>query len=203
VTDEHEVGRLMRRIEDEALRMGMLVDDLLLLARLDQERPLAFASVDLVTVVGDVVHDARAVAPERTLEVRVDGDPPIVSGDDARLHQVVQNLVTNALRYTPPDTPVLVRLRSGDGRAVVEVIDHGPGLSGEARHRVFERFYRTDSSRSRNDGGAGLGLSIVAALVAAHGGRVSVTDTPGGGATFRVDLPLAASAERPPVTPRA
>ena len=191
VTDDREVRRLMRRIEDEALRMGMLVDDLLLLARLDQERPLAFAPVDVVTVVGDVVHDARAVAPERTIDIRVDGEPPIVAGDDARLHQVVQNLVTNALRYTPPDTSILVRVRTERDKAVVEVVDHGPGLTGDARTRVFERFYRVDSARSRDAGGAGLGLSIVAALVAAHGGEVSVSDTPGGGATFRVNLPLA------------
>ena len=191
VRDENEIARLMRRIEDEALRMGMLVDDLLLLARLDQERPIAFAPVDLVTVVGDVVHDAKAVAPQRAVDVAVDGDPPIVAGDDARLHQVVQNLVTNALRHTPADTPIEVRLTSEARQAVVEVVDHGGGLSPEIRERVFERFYRVESSRTRDAGGAGLGLSIVAALVSAHGGSVSVQDTPGGGATFRVVLPLA------------
>ena len=191
VRDPKEVSRLMRRVEDEAMRMGMLVDDLLLLARMDQERPLHVIPVDLLTVVADVVHDARAVAPGRDIDLQVLGAPPIVSGDDARLHQVVQNLVTNALRHTPADTPVEVRLRSEARNAVVEVVDHGPGLSAESRDRVFERFYRVESSRTRDAGGAGLGLSIVAALVSAHGGSVGVEQTPGGGATFRVVLPLA------------
>jgi len=186
-----EVARLMRRVEDEAMRMGMLVDDLLLLARMDQERPLQVVPVDLLTVVADVVHDARAVAPDRVIEMDVLGAPPIISGDDARLHQVVQNLVTNALRHTPADTPIEVHLRTEGQQAVVAVVDHGPGLSPELRQRVFERFYRVESSRTRDAGGAGLGLSIVAALVGAHGGSVAVDETPGGGATFRVNLPLA------------
>ena len=191
VRDPREVARLMRRVEDEAMRMGMLVDDLLLLARMDQERPLNVIPVDLLTVVADVVHDARAVAPDRAIEMEVLGAPPIVAGDDARLHQVVQNLVTNALRHTPADTPVEVRLRSEGQRAVVEVVDHGPGLPADIRERVFERFYRVETSRSRDAGGAGLGLSIVSALVSAHGGSVEVVETTGGGATFRVVLPLA------------
>jgi len=191
VGEPREVARLLRRVEDEATRMGLLVDDLLLLARMDQERPLAFAPVDLLTVVADVVHDARAVAADRTIDLRVDGAPPIVLGDEPRLHQVVQNIVTNAIRHTPSDTDVVVRLHTLGDRAVVDVIDHGPGLSPQARERVFERFYRVDTSRTRDAGGTGLGLSIVAALVAAHGGSVAVGDTPGGGATFRVALPLA------------
>ena len=191
VREPREVTRLLRRVEDEATRMGLLVDDLLLLARLDQERPLTFAPVDLLTVVGDVVHDARAVAPDRAIELTVDDGPPIVLGDERRLHQVVQNLVMNALRHTPSDTGVQVRLAGVDGRAVVSVIDHGPGLDPGARERVVESFYRLDSSRTRDAGGSGLGLSIVAALVAAHGGRVAVEETPGGGATFVVELPLA------------
>ena len=191
VGEPREVARLLRRVEDEATRMGLLVDDLLLLARLDQERPLEFAPVDLLTVVADVVHDARAVAPGRRVDLQVDGPPPIILGDEPRLHQVVQNLVTNALRHTPSDTDVVVRLHTGDDRAIVEVVDHGRGLSPQARERVFERFYRVDTSRTRDAGGTGLGLSIVAALVAAHGGSVAVGDTPGGGATFRVALPLA------------
>ena len=191
VREPQEVRRLLRRVEDEATRMGLLVDDLLLLARLDQERPLSFAPVDLLTVVGDVVHDARAVAPDRTIELSVDDQPPIVLGDEPRLHQVVANLVMNAVRHTPPDTDVQVRLSSTHGRALVAVVDHGPGLSAQARERVFERFYRVDSSRTRDAGGSGLGLSIVSALVAAHGGRVGVEETPGGGATFLVEIPLA------------
>jgi two-component system OmpR family sensor kinase len=190
VRDPKEVARLMRRVEDEAMRMGMLVDDLLLLARMDQERPLQVIPVDLLTVVADVVHDARAVAPDRAVELEVQGAPPIVSGDDARLHQVVQNLVTNALRHTPADSPIEVRLRTEGRGAVVDIVDHGPGLAPQIRDRVFERFYRVESSRTRDAGGAGLGLSIVAALVNAHGGSVRVDETPGGGATFRVLLPL-------------
>jgi two-component system OmpR family sensor kinase len=197
VRDPKEVARLMRRVEDEAMRMGMLVDDLLLLARMDQERPLQVIPVDLLTVVADVVHDAQAVAPDRAVALEVLGAPPIVSGDDARLHQVVQNLVTNALRHTPADAPIEVRLRTDERQAVVEVIDHGPGLSPEIRDRVFERFYRVESSRTRDAGGAGLGLSIVAALVSAHGGSVDVAETPGGGATFRVVLPLAPHRDLP------
>jgi len=200
VSGPREVARLMRRVEDEALRMGMLVDDLLLLARMDQERPLVFIPVDLLTVVADVVHDARAISPDRDIDLQVGDEPPIVAGDDARLHQVVQNLVTNALRHTPADTSVEVRLRSDRRNAVVEVVDHGPGLDPQQRERVFERFYRVESSRTRDSGGAGLGLAIVAALVAAHGGSVDVADTPGGGATFRVTLPLA---EPPPAAGRA
>jgi two-component system, OmpR family, sensor kinase len=191
VREPREVTRLLRRVEDEATRMGLLVDDLLLLARLDQERPLSFAPVDLLTVVGDVVHDARAVTPDRTIGLTIDEGPPIVLGDEQRLHQVVQNLVVNAVRHTPAGTDVQVHLATLDGHAVVSVIDHGPGLDPQARERVFERFYRVDSSRARDAGGSGLGLSIVAALVAAHGGRVAVEDTPGGGATFRIELPLA------------
>ena len=191
VREPREVSRLLRRVEDEATRMGLLVDDLLLLARLDQERPLTFAPVDLLTIVGDVVHDARAVAPDRTIELDLSGQPPIVLGDEPRLHQVVANLVMNAVRHTPSDTPIQVGLATRDGRATIAVVDHGPGLSAQARERVFERFYRVDSSRTRDAGGSGLGLSIVAALVAAHGGNVTVEETAGGGATFLVALPLA------------
>ena len=195
VRDPREVGRVMQRVEDEAQRMGLLVDDLLLLARLDQERPLVFTQVDLLTIAADAVHDAKAVAPDRDIDLDVAGPPPVVSGDEARLRQVMHNLVTNALRHTPAGTPIAVRLRSSDRDALIDVIDHGAGLSDEARERVFERFYRVDESRTREHGGSGLGLSIVAALVAAHGGRVTVEDTPGGGATFRVELPLDSPAE--------
>jgi two-component system, OmpR family, sensor kinase len=191
VQEPSEVTRLLRRVEDEATRMGLLVDDLLLLARLDQERPLSSAPVDLLTVVADVVHDARAVAPGRRIDLTVDSAPPVVLGDEPRLHQVVQNLVMNALRHTPSDTDVQVRVGSHDRRAVVAVVDHGPGLSAQARQHVFERFYRLDSSRTRDAGGSGLGLSIVSALVTAHGGTVTVEETSGGGATFVVELPLA------------
>ena len=194
-----DAARFMRRIEDEASRMGVLVEDLLLLARLDQQRPLEQHEVDLLTLAADAAHDARALTPGRPVRLDVlDGaGPPLVVGDEARLRQVIGNLVSNALTHTPPGTAVTVRVgavaTAGGQEALVEVADDGPGLSADEADRVFERFYRADASRTRASGGSGLGLSIVAALVAAHGGRVEVTTTPGGGATFRVRLPLAPS----------
>jgi two-component system OmpR family sensor kinase len=199
--DQADVERVMRRIEDEAARMGILVDDLLLLARLDQQRPLQQAPVDLLTIAADAVHDACAIAPDRpvTLDVANTDPPPVVVGDEARLRQVLGNLVGNALQHTAPGTPVTVRVNTrrgsadgGAGWATLEVADEGTGLAPADAERVFERFYRADASRSRDDGGAGLGLAIVAALVAGHGGRVSVDTAPGSGATFRVELPLGA-----------
>ncbi|MGC4938890.1 sensor histidine kinase [Kribbella sp. DT2] len=181
----------MKRIEDEAKRMGLLVDDLLLLARLDQQRPLQYQPVDLLTLAGDAVHDVEAVQPEREISLRIlpNSGAPVVEGDEARLRQVLGNLVSNALHHTPIEAPITVSVGTRDGRAVLEVADTGSGLSEEQKARVFERFYRADSARTRVTGGSGLGLSIVAALVAAHRGEVKVTDTPGGGATFTVSLP--------------
>jgi two-component system OmpR family sensor kinase len=190
-----DVARLMRRIEDEAARMGLLVEDLLLLARLDQERPLVQAPVELPVIVSDAVQAAQAIAPDRQieLEVRSDGVPLVVRGDDARLRQVVGNLLSNAVNHTPAGSAVTVRLSAEPPTAVIEVVDQGPGLTPEQAQRVFERFYRADSARSRRSGGGtGLGLAIVAALVAAHRGTVEVDSVPGKGATFRVRLPLAA-----------
>jgi two-component system OmpR family sensor kinase len=196
VPDAAELDRVMRRVEDEAARMGLLVEDLLMLARLDQQRPLERHPVDLLRLARDVVDDARALAPDRDVQLEVVTEPPVVLGDDARLRQVFANLMSNALRHTPDGTPIRVRLGADrpTGLAAVEVVDAGPGLTEEQSARVFERFYRVDTARSRADGGAGLGLSIVAALVAAHGGRVEVDSQPGGGATFRVLLPLEAAA---------
>jgi two-component system OmpR family sensor kinase len=179
----------MRRIEDEAQRMGILVDDLLLLARLDQGRPLERAPVDLEAMVRDAVSDARVTDPHRTISARVSA-PLVVTGDDARLRQSLGNLLRNALVHTPPGTPVEVELRQHGDDALLEVVDHGPGIPADNAERVFERFYRADPGRSRDQGGSGLGLSIAAAIVGAHGGRISVHPTPGGGATFRVELPL-------------
>jgi two-component system OmpR family sensor kinase len=179
-----------RRIEDEAVRMSVLVDDMLLLARLDQGRPLESEPVDLQLIAQDAFADARAVAPDRALELSAPR-PVLVTGDEMRLRQVLGNVVRNALVHTPPGTPVEIGLDSGDGVAVLTVADHGPGLAGDTAGRVFEPFYRADPGRSRDRGGSGLGLSIVAAVLAAHEGTVRVSETPGGGATFSVELPLA------------
>jgi two-component system OmpR family sensor kinase len=208
VTDPAEVSRLLARIEDEATRMGLLVDDLLLLARLDQERPLRETPVDLRRVVDDAAAAARATAPDREIGVEV-GDgidgPFVVPGDDARIRQVVTNLVDNALAYSPPGTSVRLRLsratRGPATLAAVEVADVGPGLTPDQAERVFERFYRTDKARSRAHGGTGLGLSIVAAITAAHGGTVELDTAPGQGATFRVLLPLAPEPSPPVPAP--
>ncbi|MGI5214556.1 sensor histidine kinase [Plantactinospora sp. CA-290183] len=195
-----DIARLIRRIEDEAARMGLLVEDLLLLARLDRERPLTLAPVELPVLAGDAVQAARVVAPDRSINLDIEpgAGPLVVLGDDARLRQVLGNLVTNALTHTPPDASVTLRLRREADEAVVEVADTGPGLSAEQAERVFERFYRTDAARTRRADGTistGLGLAIVAALVAGHQGSVQVAETPGGGATFIVRLPLAPETE--------
>ena len=197
VASPEEVASVLRRIEDQAARMGLLVDDLLLLARLDHQRPLDRSPVDLAVLAVDAVHDAHAVAPDRAVGLRLPpahGDEPVavpVLGDAARLRQVVGNLLNNALTHTPPGARVEVRLRTAGAEGVLEVADAGPGLPPDQAQRVFERFYRADPSRGRDSGGTGLGLAIVAALVAAHGGRVEVDTALGVGTTFRVMLPLA------------
>jgi two-component system OmpR family sensor kinase len=180
----------VRRIEDETRRMGLLVDDLLLLARLDQGRPLDSAPVDLTSMVNDAVADARAADPGRAVIARIE-TPLVVTGDDLRLRQAVANLVRNALVHTPAGSPVEVALQAQNGHAEIDVIDHGAGVPAAQRERIFERFHRADPLRSRDQGGSGLGLSIATAVVSAHGGRISVADTPGGGATFRIELPVA------------
>jgi two-component system OmpR family sensor kinase len=194
-----DLPRLMQRIENEAARMGVLVQDLLLLARLDQQRPLEREPVDLLAAVTDVVHDARLTATDRTVTLEVAAtEPPVVTGDESRLRQVLHNLMTNALTHTPGGTPVDVTVRTEEQprpSVVIEIADRGPGIGNEHTTRVFERFYRADTSRSRDTGGGtGLGLSIVAGLVAAHDGTVAVSDRAGGGAVFAVTLPLAGSA---------
>jgi len=218
-----ELDRIMRRVEQESSRMGVLVEDMLLLARLDQQRPLEHRTVDLLTLAADAVHDARVVAPDRSIHLTVGaGAALLVLGDEVRLRQVIGNLMSNALSHTPEGTPIDVRIRSGSldeahapgaaqpalpspapgtpapgaagprSAAVLEVTDHGPGLTREQTEHAFERFYRADQARTT--GGTGLGLAIVAALVAAHGGAVWVESAPGAGATFRIALPLAPEA---------
>jgi two-component system OmpR family sensor kinase len=199
-----DVPRVVRRIEDEATRMGGLVEDLLMLARLDEQRPGRSEPVDLAVLAGDAVHDARGLDPERSVSlVGLSGSrgpvPAVVVGDEDRLRQVVGNLVANAVRHTPAGSPVEVAVgvdaaQPAARRVVLEVRDHGPGISPDQAQKVFERFYRLDASRRRgHGGGSGLGLSIVSAVVSAHQGEVDVQQTPGGGATFVVRLPAAAA----------
>lgn len=230
-----DLAMVMRRIEEESARMSELVDHLLLLARLDQRPALERQPVEVAALVRDIVTDARAVSPDRVIEVDV---PPILEilGDEGRLRQAVGNLVRNAVVHTPTGTAIAVRVGflepepaspgppgppgplgradppgppgrpgrpgssaspgssspardGGTSDIVISVVDHGPGIPEEAAAHVFERFYRADSGRSRDAGGTGLGLSIVAAVAAAHGGRVEHRPTPGGGATLRLILP--------------
>jgi two-component system, OmpR family, sensor kinase len=251
-----DLDRIMRRVEQEASRMGILVEDMLLLARLDQQRPLEARPVDLLSLAADAVHDARVVAPNRSINLTVgSGAALLVIGDEVRLRQVIGNLMSNALSHTPDGTPIDLLIRSGnldeapvvtaapplpepaDGppdkfsasgaaadetligddeasaearepatelpartttqlasqpAAVLEVSDHGPGLTHDQAEHVFERFYRADQART--SGGTGLGLAIVAALVAAHGGATWVRSQPGEGATFSIALPLSPEA---------
>ncbi|MEO3792814.1 HAMP domain-containing sensor histidine kinase [Nonomuraea sp. B10E15] len=188
-------AELMQRVEKAAGRMSLLVDDLLLLARVDQQRPLKMRPVDMLALAADAVHDARILAPDRAVKLDVIGGAAlIVAGDEVRLRQIVSNLVTNAIIHTEPGSPITVRAGAGDGTLFIEVADSGPGLTPDQLERVFERFYRADSARSRRSGedrGSGLGLAIVQALVEAHGGTVTVESSPEDGSTFRVELPLA------------
>jgi two-component system OmpR family sensor kinase len=186
-----DVSMLLSRIESESSRMGLLVDDLLLLARLDVQRPLDRNRVDLLALASDAVHDGRAIDPDRTITMEVFDGPgiPEVLGDEPRLRQVLSNLVANAIQHTPESADIRVRVGTDGDDAVLEVADDGPGMSQEDAQRIFERFYRADSSRTRASGGTGLGLSIVNSLVKAHGGSVTVTTAPGAGCCFRVTLP--------------
>ena len=197
-----DMDRIMERVEQESSRMGGLVEDMLMLARLDQQRPIERRPVDLLTLAADAVQDARIVAPSRSIDLTVGtGAAFLVLGDEARLRQVISNLMNNALTHTPDGSPITVRILTGYQQgnpavpcAILEVADHGPGLTPEQANRVFERFYRADQARGRRTGGSGLGLAIVQALVAAHGGTVSLDTAPGHGATFRITLPLAPEA---------
>jgi two-component system OmpR family sensor kinase len=181
-----DVERAMARIEREAVRMGVLVEDLLLLARLDQGRPLERVPVDLTALVLDSATAARAIEPDRPFRVDVGERPAVVTGDGNRLRQVVDNLLTNVREHTPPETSVTVRLVVGDATATLVVADDGPGMTAEAAARVFDRFWQAEPT-SR---GTGLGLSIVAEIVAAHGGTIDLATAPGEGARFTVVLPF-------------
>ncbi|MFL5790683.1 MAG: sensor histidine kinase [Actinomycetota bacterium] len=198
-TRPDDLARSMSRIEAEAERMGVLVDDLLLLARLDQGRPLEREPVDLTTVVSDAVDAARVIEPDRVLDADL-GSSVSVAGDAGRLRQVVDNLLENARVHTPAGTPTHVRLQEEASDVVLTVADEGPGMDAEVAAKAFERFYRGDPARARSTGGAGLGLAIVAAIIDAHGGSVRVLDTESG-ATIEVRIPHAPARPAPPPPP--
>jgi two-component system OmpR family sensor kinase len=190
-TRPEDLERSMSGIEREAARMGMLVDDLLLLARLDEGRPLLKEPTRLDEVAREAVEVAEALEPGRELTTAL--EPVTVLGDHDRLRQIVDNLLANVRAHTPPGTPARVTVKAVDGKALLEVSDQGPGLATDDAARVFERFYRADESRARTEGnssGVGLGLAIVSAVVAAHEGTVAVATAPGQGVTFTVTLPL-------------
>ena len=200
---EEQIAQAMGRIEGEAIRMTSLVEDLLALARLDEGRKLELAALPLNQLAHDAALDAGAQAPDRTVTVSEDAVDPYVLGDEHRVRQLMTNLLGNAMRHTPDGSPIEINITVPPTEASVEgappappfarfeIIDHGDGVPEPIREKIFDRFWRADTSRNRETGGSGLGLAIVKSIVDAHGGRVSVHETPGGGATFRVDLPLA------------
>ncbi len=184
-----DLGKAMSRIEGESARMSELVDDLLLLARLDEGRPLERAPVDLSELALDSVADAQVADRQHPIHVHAP-DEVLVMGDEARLRQVVGNLLRNATVHTPAKTAIEVTVGRDGDFATLRVVDHGPGVPPEIATRIFERFVRSDPSRGREQGGSGLGLAIVTAIVAAHQGTLRLDPTTGGGATFTVRIPV-------------
>lgn len=193
---EEQIGQAMDRIEKEAIRMTSLVEDLLALARLDERRPLELAALPLNQFAHDAALDAGAQAPDRAVTVVEDPTDPYVLGDEHRVRQLMTNLIGNAMRHTPEGSPIEIVISTPDvpeGTAPVacfEIVDHGEGIPEQIRDKIFGRFWRADTSRNRETGGSGLGLAIVKSIVEAHGGKVDARETPGGGATFHVELPL-------------
>jgi two-component system, OmpR family, sensor kinase len=192
--ESQDVEKAMRRIEQESARMGVLVEDLLTLARLGETRAGERAPVDLAALARDAVSDACATAPERAISLHAEGaaGAATVLGDPHQLAQVLANLLRNALVHTPAGTPIEVTVARAGESARLEVRDHGPGLPPGDPHALFERFWRAEGGRERGKAGAGLGLAIVAGVVERHGGRVAAANAPGGGTAFTVELPLAA-----------
>ena len=190
VAGEEDTKQLLARIEGESLRMGSLVEDLLLLARLDQAREMENLPVDIAQVTKDAVASAQVAGPEHPISLIGDADELYTLGDQHRIHQVIANLLANARTHTPVGTPITVSIAQSSDGVRIGVTDAGPGLSDEDQKRIFERFYRADSSRVRIDGeGSGLGLSIVDAVMKAHGGSVSVSSEIGKGSTFTLFFP--------------
>jgi two-component system, OmpR family, sensor kinase len=183
-----DIRKAMTRIEDEAARMGVLVDDLLTLARLDELPEVAHAPVDITELARDAVQDARAIASDRAIELHAKA-PTLILGDPHQLRQVIGNLMRNAIVHTPPGTPIELNVTAGERDVAIEVRDHGPGLPAQADGAIFERFWRADPGRGRGKAGAGLGLAIVASIVEAHGGTATAANAPDGGASFTVSMP--------------
>ncbi len=201
LTKKADVAQAMERIEKEAERMTTLVTDLLELARLDEAKPLELAPVNLIGLAHDQAMDAQASAPGRTVTLWHDGelvhDPTLVpaitlNAEENKIRQVLANLLQNALRFSPDDTPieVIVEKEDSPARGVISVVDHGEGIPLQLRDKIFQRLFRADTSRARDTGGSGLGLAIVDTIVRRHKGTIRVDETPGGGATFKVSLPL-------------
>jgi two-component system OmpR family sensor kinase len=191
--DQADRAAAVRRIEEAASRMARLVEDMLLLARLDEEPALRVERVDLTEIAAGAVQDARASEPGRPIAL-VEGPPVFVEGDRDHLARAIANLLANVRMHTGPGVPARVSTGIEGGRAYVEVSDDGPGIPPGVREKLFERFFRLDRSRTRASGGAGLGLSIVASIAGAHGGSVSLSSVPGHGAAFRIWLPVAGPA---------
>lgn len=200
LSTDNDVSTAMGRIESEAKRMTQLVEDLLTLARLDEQRSMEIDPIELLQLASDLVLDTRATAPERaiTLTGLAPGSSPQSAptvGDANRLRQVISNLMTNVLRYTPTDTPIEIAVGTetsqtdGTTHSIIKIRDHGPGIAPEDAEKIFQRFYRADTSRDRDTGGSGLGLAIVAGIVSQHHGTVRHEETPGGGTTMVVRLP--------------
>ena len=191
ITDHAEADRAAARIEDEATRLAALVDDLLLLSQLDERATPVHQPTDMHEVAAQAVDDRRVVEADRDIGYHAER-ASVVEGDADQLARVVTNLLANACQHTPEGSPVEVSVRHDGDAVLVDVVDHGDGIAADVRAHLFDRFFRTDESRTRDTGGAGLGLAIVASIVEAHHGRCSVLETPGGGATFRVSLPAVA-----------
>jgi two-component system OmpR family sensor kinase len=190
-----DLAQVVRRIEDGAARMGILVDDLLLLARLDTGQPPAEQTVDLAEIARLCVDDARLVDPDRPLVLDA-AEPAPVTGDPHALRRAVDNLLANVRAHTPSQALAHIRVGSADDRVFLEVVDTGPGVPPEQASRVFDRFYRADPARSSDRGGTGLGLSVVATIAEAHGGSVELVSTVGHGATFRMRFPAGRAGTR-------
>jgi two-component system OmpR family sensor kinase len=191
IAGEEKTAELIRRIEQESVRMSSLVEDLLLLARLDQSREMTMEPVDVSTVIKEAVASAQAAGPDHEISIELPEEDVFVLGDSLRIHQVIANLLANTRIHTPAGTKVVVKVVQDNQGTYVSVSDNGPGLSAESQEKIFERFYRADQSRVRNGvEGTGLGLSIVDAVMQAHGGRVTVESELGKGAKFTLFFPI-------------